>query len=157
MQLKWVVDPPALGLYIITLLQVLQCYCEEALLSQCHQLGFTPDLMCSSCKELSQFNLEPLVKSCDQCCMQDESDADTLYPFAELQVCSWKLSAFPQVQAFVKGNPSDRFPNLSVRYTRGSNPVLKLLDESRSVVQTLSIDKWNTDSVEEFLQQHLRK
>lgn len=34
---------------------------------------------------------------------------------------------------------------------RGADPVIKLMDEQGSVQETLAIDKWNTDSVEEFL------
>ena len=34
---------------------------------------------------------------------------------------------------------------------RGADPVIKLLDEEEDVAETLAIDKWNTDSVEEFL------
>jgi len=34
---------------------------------------------------------------------------------------------------------------------RGADPIIKLLDEEEEVAETLAIDKWNTDSVEEFL------
>lgn len=34
---------------------------------------------------------------------------------------------------------------------RGADPVIKLMDEEERVQETLAIDKWNTDSVEEFL------
>jgi len=34
---------------------------------------------------------------------------------------------------------------------RGADPIIKLLDEDEEVAETLAIDKWNTDSVEEFL------
>lgn len=34
---------------------------------------------------------------------------------------------------------------------RGADPVIKLLDDEEDVAETLAIDKWNTDSVEEFL------
>lgn len=34
---------------------------------------------------------------------------------------------------------------------KGADPIIKLLDEEEEVVETLAIDKWNTDSVEEFL------
>ena len=41
------------------------------------------------------------------------------------------------------------------RYVRGADPVIKLMDEDGDVMETLAIDKWNTDSVEEFLQTYL--
>lgn len=40
---------------------------------------------------------------------------------------------------------------------RGADPVLKLHDESNEVKEVLSIEKWNTDSVEEFLNERLAK
>lgn len=38
---------------------------------------------------------------------------------------------------------------------RGADPVIKLMDEDGDVMETLAIDKWNTDSVEEFLNTYL--
>lgn len=40
---------------------------------------------------------------------------------------------------------------------RGADPIIKLLDEKENVVETLSITKWNTDTVEEFFETHLYK
>jgi len=44
---------------------------------------------------------------------------------------------------------------LSIKYVRGADPVIKLLDDDETVIETLAIDKWNTDSVEEFLDIYL--
>lgn len=44
---------------------------------------------------------------------------------------------------------------LTSRYVRGADPVIKLMDEDGDVMETLAIDKWNTDSVEEFLNTYL--
>lgn len=41
------------------------------------------------------------------------------------------------------------------RYVRGADPIIKLMDEDGDVLETLAIDKWNTDSVEEFLNTYL--
>jgi len=57
----------------------------------------------------------------------------------------------------VKSDRPQQFPGLTVRYMRGADPVIKLMNERRDVVETLSIEKWNTDSVEEFLNERLRK
>lgn len=59
--------------------------------------------------------------------------------------------------AFVKSDRVKQFPGLSVRYVRGADPIIKLMDENRVVVETLGIDKWNTDSVEEFFHERLKK
>jgi len=61
------------------------------------------------------------------------------------------LGAYPQVAAFIKSERPARYPGLTIKYVRGADPVIKLLDEEEDVAETLAIDKWNTDSVEEFL------
>jgi len=65
------------------------------------------------------------------------------------------LGAYPQVAAFIKSDRVERYPGLTIKYVRGADPVIKLLDEDESVAETLAIDKWNTDSVEEFLDIYL--
>lgn len=44
---------------------------------------------------------------------------------------------------------------MKIKYVRGADPIIKLLDENNEVKEELAIDKWNTDSVEEFLKMHL--
>ena len=73
-----------------------------------------------------------------------------------------------QVAAFIKSERPSRYPGLTIKYVRGADPIIKvlcsvkdsiriiytpfqLLDEDEEVAETLAIDKWNTDSVEEFL------
>lgn len=46
-------------------------------------------------------------------------------------------------------------PTPTRQYVRGSDPVLKLLDDNGNIAEELSILKWNTDSVEEFLSEKL--
>jgi hypothetical protein len=57
----------------------------------------------------------------------------------------------------VKGDLPSRFPGLEVRYVRGSDPFIKLLNEERETVETLSIEKWDTDAIVEFLNERLTK
>ncbi|RXG55326.1 15 kDa selenoprotein [Armadillidium vulgare] len=45
--------------------------------------------------------------------------------------------------------------NEILEYVRGADPIIKLMDEEGVVMETLAIDKWNTDSVEEFLTTYL--
>ncbi|KAK9404088.1 sep15: 15 kDa selenoprotein, partial [Crotalus adamanteus] len=61
------------------------------------------------------------------------------------------------VVAFVKSDKPKLFRGLQIKYVRGSDPVLKLLDDSGNVAEELSILKWNTDSVEEFLNEKLER
>lgn len=79
------------------------------------------------------------------------------YPKAVLEVCTCKFGAYPQIQAFVKSERPAKFPNLSIKYLRGLDPIIKLYNEDDEVVEVLSITKWNTDTVEEFFETHLEK
>lgn len=70
-------------------------------------------------------------------------------------MCTCKFGAYPQIEAFIKSDRPAKFPNLSIRYVRGLDPIIKLMDKEGNIVETLAIDKWNTDSVEEFLKTYL--
>jgi len=55
---------------------VLLIWCKETIgsdvgLEFCQQNGFSSNLQCSSCRELEQFSLQPLIEPCNQCCQQD--------------------------------------------------------------------------------------
>lgn len=125
----------------------------------CTSLGFTKaNLLCSSCDQLKDFSLEPLIPHCKECCHNDESvPKDKKYARAILEVCTCKFPAYPQIQAFVKSDRPAKFPNLQIKYVRGLDPIIKLLDKDGIVKDTVAIEKWNTDSVEEFLNTHLDK
>jgi len=123
--------------------------------AKCLELGFnSAKLLCSSCDDLKQFDLGSLSGDCTKCCTRDAGSAtleNTKYERAILEVCGWRLGAYPQVAAFIKSERPARYPGLTIKYVRGADPVIKLLDEEEDVAETLAIDKWNTDSVEEFL------
>lgn len=44
-----------------------------------------------------------------------------------------------------------------MKNVRGADPVIRLLDENRAVREELGIDKWTTDTVEQFLNERLKK
>ncbi|XP_045459629.1 selenoprotein F [Melitaea cinxia] len=125
----------------------------------CASLGFIKaNLLCSSCDQLKDFSLDQLVEHCKECCHNDESaPKEKKYARAILEVCTCKFPAYPQIQAFVKSDRPAKFPNLQIKYLRGLDPIIKLLDKDGIVKETVAIEKWNTDSVEEFLNTHLIK
>lgn len=63
------------------------------------------------------------------------------------------------MQAFVKEDKHHRrfLPQLRIRYERGADPVIKLMDAGRTVQQTFGIEKWDTDTIEAFLDSRLKK
>ena len=64
--------------YVTSGLQVSYGECSQQFLEECRGMGFTNNLMCSSCDELDKFNLHKLKDGCIGCCQQDSSnDAET--------------------------------------------------------------------------------
>lgn len=57
--------------------------------------------------------------------------------------------------AFIRGDMSKKFSNLKIKFVRGITPILKLLDANHNVVDELNIQKWDTDTIEEFLYERL--
>jgi hypothetical protein len=146
-----------LAFYQLLFTLITVCKSEKLSASECKQLGYSSDeLLCSTCDELTNFKLNDLEKSCKKCCIADREEPKTRkFARAVLEVCSWKLGRYPQVQAFIKSDLPSKYPNLEIKYTRGSDPTLVLFDELDDEVENLGIDKWTTDTVEEYLNQIL--
>ncbi|XP_014285992.1 selenoprotein F [Halyomorpha halys] len=123
----------------------------------CWALGMNKaSLLCSTCDQLPKYDLEFMKENCLNCCTREEgSSAIKRYPRASLEVCTCKFGAYPQIQAFIKSDKPHKFPNLTIRYVRGLDPIIKLMDESGNVQEVLAIERWDTDTVEEFLKTHL--
>ncbi|XP_025074409.1 selenoprotein F, partial [Pogonomyrmex barbatus] len=61
------------------------------------------------------------------------------------------------LSAFIKSDRPKKYKNLSIKYVRGLDPIIKLYDAENRVEDVLDIHKWDTDSVDEFLSTHLSK
>jgi hypothetical protein len=59
------------------------------------------------------------------------------------------------MEPFVKGDKKDRFKNLVTQNVRGQPPRLFLLDENGSEIEELNVESWDTDALEEFLEERL--
>lgn len=125
----------------------------------CRELGFSKSqLLCSSCDNLKDFGLEEIKEQCIECCQKESGGSSgKRFPKAILEVCTCKFGTYPQIQAFCKSERPSKFKNLEIKYLRGLDPQIKLLDKKGNVVETLSITKWNTDTVEEFFETHLER
>jgi len=126
--------------------------------NSCEESGFTSGLLCSSCDKLADNNLDLLEGSCHACCEKDQvEDAVVKYASALLKVCGWKLGRFPQIKAFVTEEKKEhKYANLVIEYARGASPTLILKDGEGEEVESLSIDKWDTDTIREYLTEHLQ-
>ncbi|KZC08381.1 15 kDa selenoprotein, partial [Dufourea novaeangliae] len=131
----------------------------------CKSLGFNKaNLLCSTCEEFNKNGLSVIwqviqkLDKCKECCLKDDDyDASGLkrYPRAILEVCTCKFGAYPQIQAFIKSDRPSKYKNLQIKYVRGLDPIIKLMDADNKIEDILDIHKWDTDSVDEFLATHL--
>jgi len=64
----------------------------------------------------------------------------------------------PQIEAFVKTEEKEhRFKNLELKHMQYQNPIIKLFNVEGDLVETLSISKWTTDTIAEYLALHLQE
>lgn len=63
------------------------------------------------------------------------------------------------MEPFVKddGKERHRFKNLEPKHVRGAPPSLKLYDEDGALRDHLNIEKWDTDTLIEFLGERLEQ
>eukprot|EP01088_Endostelium_zonatum_P000516 TRINITY_DN10768_c0_g1_i1.p1 TRINITY_DN10768_c0_g1~~TRINITY_DN10768_c0_g1_i1.p1 ORF type:complete len:180 (+),score=40.71 TRINITY_DN10768_c0_g1_i1:14-553(+) len=124
---------------------------------ECRGKGFTENLMCSRCEQLSTFvNDSEIISDCFSCCTND-SNTDMLYSFAVLQVNANYLWMFPQINTFIDGKAA-KYVNLEVEYpTFGVVPTLVFYNEHKEIVDTVQIDRWRLDTITDFLDQKLMK
>ncbi|XP_060520418.1 selenoprotein F [Cylas formicarius] len=146
-------------LFISALYLTLGLCASEFSAEDCWSLGFNKaNLLCLSCDQLRNFNLEVIEDHCKECCHAEESSTNIKkYAKAVLEVCTCKFGAYPQIQAFIKSDRPAKFANLQIRYVRGLDPIIKLYDKDGHLQESVAIEKWNTDSVDEFLNTHLDK
>ena len=57
--------------------------------------------------------------------------------------------------AFVKSDRPKSFPRLTVKHVPGRHPTIVLKDADGEEIEEMSIRKWDTDTIEEFLREHL--
>nr|CAD7412946.1 unnamed protein product [Timema cristinae] len=151
-----------MALHTLTFMSLL-CFMVGTVLSEfsaedCWSLGLNKaNLLCSSCEQLKSFHLGILKEHCLQCCQRDE-DTLTVKRYAQARLEPRRIiggiKPF-QVKAFVKSDRPSKFPNLQIKYVRGLDPIIKLMDKDGNIQDVLAIEKWDTDTVEEFLKTHL--
>ncbi|KAJ1357246.1 hypothetical protein KIN20_015348 [Parelaphostrongylus tenuis] len=124
-------------------------------LEECSSHGFVPEtLKCSSCEKLGSYSLEILMSDCMSCCTKEKELEHEKYPLAHIEVCECNLGRFPQVEAFVREDMASQWGGkVRVRHVRGVRPQIILKDANGVTKQTLNIEKWDTDTITDFLNQ----
>uniref|UniRef100_A0A2K6EMG7 Selenoprotein F n=1 Tax=Propithecus coquereli TaxID=379532 RepID=A0A2K6EMG7_PROCO len=72
----WLVPAFGLRLLLATVLQAVSAFGADFSSEACRELGFSSNLLCSSCDLLGQFNLLQLDPDCRGCC-QEEAQFET--------------------------------------------------------------------------------
>ncbi|KAB0390747.1 hypothetical protein E2I00_001983 [Balaenoptera physalus] len=72
----WLLPAFGLRLLLATVLQMVSAFGAEFSSESCRELGFSSNLLCSSCDLLGQFNLLQLDPDCRGCC-QEEAQFET--------------------------------------------------------------------------------
>lgn len=120
----------------------------------CAEKGFAKSPLCSDCNGLEEYvKDEELVAECRACCVHDSSTpTKEKYKRAVLEVCQFNIGATPHIEEFVEKKLKE-YPNLQVRYKIGAHPRLHL--SSRDRQETIRIDHWKTEEIEEYLKDRL--
>ena len=136
---------------------------------ECKEVGFNPEtLKCSTCDKLSNFHLEEILTDCQRCCQKEKSEIHERFPMAQIEICECNLARFPQVNgnsymdfifykrttvsAFVKSEMKDQWgAKLKIRHVRGTLPTIVLKSADGRPQRSLNIEKWDTDTITEFL------
>uniref|UniRef100_A0ACB8F3D3 Uncharacterized protein n=1 Tax=Sphaerodactylus townsendi TaxID=933632 RepID=A0ACB8F3D3_9SAUR len=100
---KGVVDPGRYWVLLLAALQGVSVYGTELSSEACRELGFSSNLLCSSCDLLSQFGLSELDPFCKKCC-QEEAVPEMKKLYIGLGGCSILFGITGFVSAFVGPN-----------------------------------------------------
>mmetsp|Transcript_22588 Transcript_22588/g.40027 ORF Transcript_22588/g.40027 Transcript_22588/m.40027 type:complete len:147 (-) Transcript_22588:204-644(-) len=115
----------------------------------CEQLGFTKDLKCPDCDVLLKIVTDnELYNDCNACCSEDQNTSPK-FTNAELEVCKYKLSAYPHLEKFIAKHAKG-YSKLKVRYERFTEPKLKLF--GKKVSETIRVDNYNLQQLQELLE-----
>jgi len=146
---------------LLSFIVVTDIVIAESSTDDCKMLGFNrANVLCSTCEHFAKLDQESIYTTCKECCLKDNDydlSGSKRYPKAVLEVCTCKFGQYPQIQAFIKSDRPKKYKNLSIKYVRGLDPIIKLYDAENKVEDVLDIHKWDTDSVDEFLSTHLSK
>eukprot|EP00245_Coleochaete_scutata_P016506 TRINITY_DN7734_c0_g1_i1.p1 TRINITY_DN7734_c0_g1~~TRINITY_DN7734_c0_g1_i1.p1 ORF type:complete len:167 (+),score=26.09 TRINITY_DN7734_c0_g1_i1:140-640(+) len=126
---------------------------EGEVASNCEELGFTGLALCSDCDSFADFvKDEELVADCRRCCAQEADSLISQMTFASavLEMCGRKLPFYSNIARFVDESAKN-FPLLKIKWRQGSPPKLVLRDENGVDQETVRIDSWKTEQIEEFL------
>ncbi|GAQ81836.1 selenoprotein family protein [Klebsormidium nitens] len=124
----------------------------------CEELGFTGLGLRRFCDTFAEYVKDAeLEADCRRCSIPDDGDdgSKVVYASATLEVCNRKVRYYSAVSTFLEKHMKDH-PKLTLKHRSGSAPKLVMKDEDGEVQETIRIDKWKTEHINEFLKQKLQ-
>lgn len=121
--------------------------------ARCEDLGFTGLALCSDCDSLAEYVKDKeLEADCRKCCAEESENAlsKMKYAGAVLEICLRKVMFYPNIQTFIDEKLSN-FPEVDVKYRYGAPPKLIMKDEQGNHKESIRIDNWKTQQIEQFL------
>lgn len=123
--------------------------------AKCEDLGFTGLALCSDCDSLAEYvKDQELEADCRKCCAEESENAlsKMKYAGAVLEICMRKVMFYPNIQTFIDDKLS-QFPDVDVQFRFGAPPKLIMNDESGNQKESIRIDNWKTEQIEQFLRE----
>lgn len=95
-----------------------------------------------------------LEADCRKCCAEESENAFSKmkYAGAVLEICLRKVMFYPNVQTFIDDKLIE-FPEVDMQYRFGAPPKLIMKDEKGNHKESIRIDNWKTDQIEQFLKE----
>eukprot|EP00243_Klebsormidium_subtile_P004026 TRINITY_DN17803_c0_g1_i1.p1 TRINITY_DN17803_c0_g1~~TRINITY_DN17803_c0_g1_i1.p1 ORF type:complete len:180 (+),score=19.82 TRINITY_DN17803_c0_g1_i1:25-540(+) len=124
----------------------------------CEELGFTGLGLRRFCDTFAEYVKDAeLEADCRRCSIPDDGDdaSKVVYASATLEVCSRKVRYYSAVSTFLEKHMKDH-PKLTLKHRSGSAPKLVMKDKDGKVQETIRIDNWKTEHINEFLKQKLQ-
>lgn len=74
------------------------------------------------------------------------------YPKGQLEICKCTFHKYPKLKAFLKSRKRRRqHPNLSIIYSKVTEPWLHVLNKTGQRVRSEKIGHWETEDIDEIL------
>ncbi|XP_024394495.1 uncharacterized protein [Physcomitrium patens] len=121
----------------------------------CEDLGFTGLALCTDCDSIAEYVKDKeLEADCRKCCAEESENAFSKmkYAGAVLEICLRKVMFYPNVQTFIDDKLIE-FPEVDMQYRFGAPPKLIMKDEKGNHKESIRIDNWKTDQIEQFLKE----
>lgn len=142
--------------FLITLLVV--AITATTTSQSCASLGFNPDVLrCDACSTIFHWS-QLLLEECLTCCTVPTEDK---YALIVLEFDKRWIDYYESIRDIIKLNKKNEgtFSKITVKNRFGARPQLHLYSEvgDNSPTDSVSINNWSLDVVEDYIKSHLKQ